>query len=340
MAVRILVESGTTAFLRMEEPATEAFCSQVASMYQAVPYHNFKHAFSVMHTTYLLLQSYIQSPFTPLEVAALLLAALCHDIQHNGRTSSFHQTTKSALAREYASHKGSVLEAMHASVAIDTMTAEHVFDHVVAADADAIKSMIQELILATDMALHPQVIQAYADKKSSGDSLTQAKMILHCADISNPTKSPEVAKWWSHAVLREFCMQVDEEQKLQLPVSGFMKADLFSREEANMHLDFVDSFAVPAWRLLAVSSHFDEYVTRQCMTNIVLCRKMWLAAMEPTVQLTVMSFPRTLKRTKSAYEDMSPCGDDEKASSTKRRCMKKVVRRSGLETAAVDVNVT
>ncbi|RHY31631.1 hypothetical protein DYB32_003308 [Aphanomyces invadans] len=300
MAVQILVESGTTEFLHLDNNTAHAFCAHVASMYQAVPYHNFKHAFCVMHTTHLLLQSCIRNPFTPLQVAALLLAALCHDIQHNGRTSSFHETTKSAWAQEYASHKGSVLEAMHACVAVDTMTKERLFDNLDTADADSVRVMIEELILATDMALHPQVIQAYADDKD--DPLTQAKMILHCADISNATKSLDLAKWWSHSVLREFCMQVDEEERLQLPISGFMKADLYSYEEAKMHLGFIDTFVMPAWRLLSVSSQFGAYVTRQCMTNIVRSRKLWLSLME-LVQLTSDVFTPTLKR-KNTFDDL------------------------------------
>ncbi|KAG9416784.1 hypothetical protein AC1031_001168 [Aphanomyces cochlioides] len=300
LALHILEKSGATAFLGVNDKAKN-LCQTVAAMYLSTPYHNFKHAFNVMHTTYMLIQSLKESPFSTLETTGLLLAALCHDIQHNGRTSGFHKSVNSPLAQEFSDHKASVLEAMHASVALQTMMNERIFDNLDETNSNTLKTLIEELILATDMAIHDEVIQEYGNKS---DTLTQAKMILHCADISNPTKRPDIAKWWSHAVSREFRFQVDEEAKLGIPVSTYMKVDLFSAEEAKMHLGFIDSFVAPSWRLLSTSNRFDDYVTVHCMSNIARSRRMWLNLTESQSHPEDLIKNPDLKRMR--FEDI-PC---------------------------------
>ncbi|KAF0698147.1 Aste57867_11215 [Aphanomyces stellatus] len=334
MAIRILEDSGTTAFLELGDKA-DKLCTTVAAMYQTIPYHNFKHAFNVMHTTYLLLESCTHTvPFTSLETAGLLLAALCHDVQHNGRTSGFHKTINSPFAKEFGTHKGSILEAMHANVALETLVNEHIFDSLNDDDCAAIKTFIEELILATDMALHPQIVKEFAEKR---DVLSRAKMILHCADISNPTKRPDIAKWWSHNVMREFCAQVEEEAKLGLPISGFMKADLFSPEEAKLHLGFIDSFALPAWRLMAASNDFGSYVTVQCMSNMVRCRQTWLDVIDREIT-PVADDEAAVERKRKRFDELSTCGDVADSTQHKRRYLK-VNRISTLE-SPVDCHVT
>lgn len=55
-----------------------------------VSYHNLYHAVDVMHATYLMLESMGASGLlTELEQLALILSALCHDLDHPGLTNSF-----------------------------------------------------------------------------------------------------------------------------------------------------------------------------------------------------------------------------------------------------------
>lgn len=59
-----------------------------------VSYHNLYHAVDVMHATYLTLRSMGASGLlTETEQLALILSALCHDLDHPGLTNSFQVCT-------------------------------------------------------------------------------------------------------------------------------------------------------------------------------------------------------------------------------------------------------
>ena len=42
--------------------------------------------------------------------------------------------------------------------------------------------------------------------------------LLHCADLSNPTKPPEIASTWAYNIIEENFVQGDEEKKLGIDV--------------------------------------------------------------------------------------------------------------------------
>lgn len=58
--------------------------------YREVPYHNWSHAFAVGHFCYLLIRiPAVKQSLNDLERFALLVACLCHDIDHRGTTNAF-----------------------------------------------------------------------------------------------------------------------------------------------------------------------------------------------------------------------------------------------------------
>lgn len=58
--------------------------------YRDVPYHNWSHAFAVAHFCYLLCKiNTVKDFLTNLERLSLLVACLCHDIDHRGTTNAF-----------------------------------------------------------------------------------------------------------------------------------------------------------------------------------------------------------------------------------------------------------
>lgn len=80
--------------------------------YRDAPYHNWIHAFSVTHFSYLLMKNlrliddyYISS----LEAFVFLVSCLCHDIDHRGTNNSFQTKCGTVLASLYSS-EGSVME--------------------------------------------------------------------------------------------------------------------------------------------------------------------------------------------------------------------------------------
>ena len=66
------------------------------------------------------------------------------------------------------------------------------------------------------------------------------KSLVHCADLSNPTKSWEIYSHWTEQVMEEFFRQGDKEKQLGLDVSP-----MCDRETAKIASAQVDITDVP-----------------------------------------------------------------------------------------------
>jgi hypothetical protein len=68
------------------------FTKEVVSRYRTdVPYHNFHHAFTVLHAVFLTLTKTAAIDCITIEDAlALFVAAFCHDMGHRGMNNAFH----------------------------------------------------------------------------------------------------------------------------------------------------------------------------------------------------------------------------------------------------------
>lgn len=79
------------------------------------PYHNFKHAFSVVHVVYnIIKRSQLQQKLSSLEILTAMVAAFAHDADHPGRDNQYEILSESELAICY--NDISVLENHHAAV--------------------------------------------------------------------------------------------------------------------------------------------------------------------------------------------------------------------------------
>ncbi|CAH0720215.1 unnamed protein product, partial [Brenthis ino] len=85
------------------------FVLTVLQCYRHNPYHNAEHAFYFTHTMFLILTSN-NGYFDFVETAALMLAGLCHDLDHPGYNNNFLSLCKHPLAQMYRS---SMLENHH-----------------------------------------------------------------------------------------------------------------------------------------------------------------------------------------------------------------------------------
>jgi hypothetical protein len=71
------------------------FIYTISHKYDNVPYHNWKHAVDVTQfISYELIASGMENVFTKFEIFGLLVAAICHDANHNGFTNIFHAQAK------------------------------------------------------------------------------------------------------------------------------------------------------------------------------------------------------------------------------------------------------
>ena len=85
MVYDIFLHSGVLEFFKIEERKIMAFIAAVCSHYHKNPYHNFCHVVYVLHTTYMMImRSQVAKSLNRVDQLVLLIAALCHDVDHDG----------------------------------------------------------------------------------------------------------------------------------------------------------------------------------------------------------------------------------------------------------------
>ena len=92
-----------------------AFIGEIGAHYSALPYHNWHHGVSVAwFAYYTLITTKVASKLSRMDVLALMIASLCHDVEHTGVNNAFEIAAQSNLALVH--NDRSVLENHHAFV--------------------------------------------------------------------------------------------------------------------------------------------------------------------------------------------------------------------------------
>jgi len=161
---------------------------------------------------------------------AMITAAACHDFKHPGYNNAFLTNSRDDLAILY--NDQSVLENMHIASSFALIKNECNFLE----DLDdqlyrRIRNLMVVAVLSTDMAKHFTSLgmfkskQAQSDFKPSevaADKNLTVDIFFHMADISNPTKTWDICRYWTDLLFVEFFDQGDRERSLNLTVSQFM----------------------------------------------------------------------------------------------------------------------
>ena len=251
-----------------------AFIMQLCELYnEENKYHNFKHGCDVCHTThrYLTLTHMSAGGFSKLEVFSVLVAALSHDVGHPGVNNIFLVKAKDDLALRH--NDNSPLENMHCSLVYEILSkpASNIFAGLTEAQWRESRKVILTTILGTDIVHHfDQINRAHVFYEVNGKDINSfcrgelsavdclaedsnrlflLELLLHLADISNPTKPWAICEKWSTQVAEEFARQGDREKVEGLEVSPMM--DRSKIVLCNMQLGFIEFVVTP----LAISKH-------------------------------------------------------------------------------------
>ncbi|GBG00359.1 cAMP phosphodiesterase [Raphidocelis subcapitata] len=260
MAYDVFTLSGVVEEVGVSEGALSGFLSAVASHYHEpgdVPYHNLSHAVQVLHMVWLILElSGAHALLSPLEELVLLVAAICHDLDHDGRSNSYHINAHTELAQRY--NDRSVQENHHCALTFAVLRSRgaNLLEGLPQEDWRAARRLLVDAILATDMSHHfglTQELQKHppafaADNEADRALLTKA--ILHAADIANPVRPFRTALVMAHRVHEEFALQAAAERRAGLPVTPHMEASSLA-DRARMEIQFLDYVAGPLWERLA-----------------------------------------------------------------------------------------
>merc|ERR550532_2892803 len=119
-----------------------------------VIYHNWRHAWSVAQVMFsCLVNSGWRDSLGPLTCLGLLVASLCHDLDHRGTNNSYQLVTNSPLAKLYSS---STLERHHLNQALIILNLDghRILDNLSPGQYSEVLTVIEHSILSTDLAIH------------------------------------------------------------------------------------------------------------------------------------------------------------------------------------------
>ncbi|XP_077574726.1 3',5'-cyclic-AMP phosphodiesterase 4C-like [Stigmatopora nigra] len=235
-----------------------------------VAYHNSLHAADVTQSTHVLLSTpALDAVFTDLEILAALFAAAIHDVDHPGVSNQFLINTNSELALMY--NDESVLENHHLAVGFKLLHQDNcdIFQNLTKRQRQSLRKLVIDIVLATDMSKHMTLL---ADLKtmvetkkvtSSGvllldhynERIQVLRNMVHCADLSNPTKPLPLYRQWTERIMEEFFRQGDKERERGMEISAMCDKHTASVEKSQV--GFIDYIVHPLWETWADLVHPD-----------------------------------------------------------------------------------
>ncbi|XP_030599239.1 cGMP-specific 3',5'-cyclic phosphodiesterase [Archocentrus centrarchus] len=230
-----------------------------------VPYHNWHHAVSTAQSMFAMLMStgQLQNIFSRLEILALMIATLNHDVDHRGVNNSFIERTHQPLAQLYGH---SSLENHHYNLCVFILnnTGSQILSGLSAEEHKALLHIIKRAILATDLTVYMERRREFFSlTKKSGVSWKSEKqrdllrsMLMTASDLSAITKPWPEQKRIASLVAMEFFAQGDKERE-EFKIKPI---DIMNRENSTrlpyMQVEYIDEVCYPLYK--TVSRLFDS----------------------------------------------------------------------------------
>ena len=200
-----------------------------------------------------------------LSKCALFLSCICHDYKHPGVNNNFLRDTKNILAIKY--NDNSILENMHISEAFKLTIDYSNCNIFYGMNSDNYKQIRKEMIscvLYTCMTKHDInknfMKELINNKKNINNNIINKdnikneekdihenymNLLIHSADISNPTRKFDIYWKWAELVVEEFLIQGDKEKEFGIKCS-------FDRETMTVYqnqLGFIEYIVLPHYIL-------------------------------------------------------------------------------------------
>uniref|UniRef100_A0A3Q2P083 Phosphodiesterase n=1 Tax=Fundulus heteroclitus TaxID=8078 RepID=A0A3Q2P083_FUNHE len=267
LGLKIFSRFGVCEFLNCPEATLRSWLQVIEANYHSSnSYHNSSHAADVLHATaYFLCKERVKQSLDPIDEVAALIAATVHDVDHPGRTNSFLCNAGSELAILY--NDTAVLESHHAALAFQLTTRDdkcNIFKHMERNEYRTLRQAVIDMVLATEMTKHFEHVNKFVNsinkplaaleengvrlKESVKGVLTSPenrilvkRMLIKCADISNPCRPLELCIEWAGRISEEYFAQTDEEKRQGLPVV----MPVFDRNTCSIpksQISFIDYF--------------------------------------------------------------------------------------------------
>ncbi|XP_062546494.1 dual 3',5'-cyclic-AMP and -GMP phosphodiesterase 11-like isoform X2 [Armigeres subalbatus] len=242
----------------------EVLCRWLCSVkknYRNVTYHNWRHAFNVTQMMFAILTStQWWKIFGEIECLALIIACLCHDLDHRGTNNSFQIKASSPLAQLYST---STMEHHHFDqcLMIINSPGNQILLNMSSEDYSRVIKVLEDAILSTDLAVYFRKRGPFLNlvKPNTQMALWQAEeprsllraMSMTVCDLAAITKPWEIEKRVAELVSSEFFEQGDMERQ-ELNITPI---DIMNREKEDqlpmMQVGFIDSICLPIYEAFA-----------------------------------------------------------------------------------------
>jgi len=275
------------------------------------PYHTFAHALDVSLTLHRVFRAIHSECYLSMhERLGLIVAALAHDLGHNGFNNNFLIRTGDTLALVY--NDKSPLENMHCArlFEITSKPGAHIFQKMDPVRAKDLRQVVIEAILATDpqanQALIKEMKMTYDIKTDMFDTLLDQmehperlppfevvdfmakpensamlrRLFVHYCDQSNSFKAWHLCRKWGMLLLQEFWHQGDREEELGIPINP-----LFDRNKvhgARAMVSILEGCVVP---LCSVSRNLFPFFFKcedYLLENMSKWTREWYSEAKPT----------------------------------------------------------
>lgn len=213
VTLALLEDQGLLDGWLLDRPKVEAYLTAVEGLYQANPYHNKTHAADVTQTS------------------GIIMCSLVYNDK-------------------------SVNEMMHASLAFKLAhdNAElNLFERFSEAEFELVRKLVLEMVLSTDMDVHFALLKRFEDALAAApDVRTWAsveqrsllfQMLVHLADLANPSRPWPLALTWAEWVVTESIAQGKREAAAGVAVSDMCNASKVCMPAAQLF--FIERFMQP-----------------------------------------------------------------------------------------------
>ncbi|XP_051854046.1 cAMP and cAMP-inhibited cGMP 3',5'-cyclic phosphodiesterase 10A isoform X2 [Antechinus flavipes] len=249
------------------------FIMSVKKNYRRVPYHNWKHAVTVAHCMYAILQNN-QGLFTDLERKGLLIACLCHDLDHRGFSNSYLQKFDHPLAALYST---STMEQHHFSQTVSLLQLEghNIFSTLSSSEYEQVLEIIRKAIIATDLALYfgnrKQLEEMYQTGSLNLNNQAHRDrvigLMMTACDLCSVTKLWPVTRLTANDIYAEFWAEGDEMKKFGIQPIPMMDRDK-KDEVPQGQLGFYNAVAIPCYTTLMQIFPPTGPLLRACRDNL------------------------------------------------------------------------
>ncbi|XP_061580441.1 dual 3',5'-cyclic-AMP and -GMP phosphodiesterase 11A [Cololabis saira] len=258
-ALRMFMELGMVQKFKIDYETLCRWLLTVRKNYRMVLYHNWRHAFNVCQCMFAMLTTAgFQEMLTEVEILALIVGCVCHDLDHRGTNNAFQAKTGSALALLYGT--SATLEHHHFNHAVMILQSEghNIFSNLSSTEYSDLMQLLKQSILATDLTLYFENRNTFFELVSKGEYNWNVKahrdmcrsMMMTACDLGAVTKPWDISRKVAELVTSEFFEQGDRE-RLELKLTPSAIFDRNRKDELpGLQLEWIDGICAPLYETL------------------------------------------------------------------------------------------